>query len=55
MIETYERKSKFAELKAWCHLSKPHDFIEVTQWHNGEGVDVCINSSGEQRFSLTWG
>ena len=38
-------------------MSKPHDFIEVTEWHNGEGVDVCINSppEGEQRFSLTWG
>ena len=54
-IETYERKTKFAELGAWCHMSKPHDFIEVTEWHNGEGVDVCIDSNGEQRFSLTWG
>ena len=59
-IKTYERKTKFAELGAWpggawCHMSKPHDFIEVTEWHNGEGVDVCINSSSEQRFSLTWG
>jgi len=54
-IETYTRDSKFAELKAWDHFSKETDFIEVTEWHNGEGFDVNINSNGEQRFSLTWG
>ena len=48
-IETYERKANFAELESWCYIAKPHDFIEVTEWHNGEGFDVCINSDGEQR------
>jgi hypothetical protein len=51
----FDKESNKYVLFWWCHMSKPHDFIEVTEWHNGEGVDVCINSNGEQRFSLTWG
>ena len=54
-IETYERKAKFAELKAWCHFAKPDDFIEVTEWHNGEGFDAYISGNSEQRISLSWG
>ena len=54
-IETYERKAKFAELKAWCYLSKDHDFIEVTEWYNGEGFDIFLSGSSEQRVSLSWG
>jgi hypothetical protein len=52
MIKKYERVAKFAELNPYCHMSKPGDFMEVCEWQNGEGFDVC---SGEQRFALTWG
>lgn len=52
-METYNRKSAFTEMKDFDSLSKPHDFMEVTLWHNGEGFDVCV--SDEQRFSLSWG
>jgi hypothetical protein len=52
-MELYERKSKFTEMANYCHLCKPHDFMEVTEWHNGEGFDVVVSDS--QRFSLTWG
>lgn len=27
-------------------------FIEITEWHNGEGWDIAIN---ERMVSLTWG
>jgi len=54
-IETYERKAKFAELKPYCHFAKPNDFIEVTEWHNGEGFDAYISGNNEQRVSLSWG
>jgi len=32
------------------------DFLEVTEWTNGEGYDIHIlDSSGEKQFHLTWG
>lgn len=54
-IETYKRTTKFAEIKAWDFTAKEHDSIEVVEWHNGEGVDVHIESNGSTNFSLTWG
>jgi hypothetical protein len=41
------RKSLFASLEGAYH--KEGDFIEVTEWSNGEGYDVTIN---EKQFSL---
>lgn len=52
MISTYERKSKSLPLKPYCHFAKEHDFMELTQWANGEGFDVSID---EKTFSLTYG
>ncbi len=38
-------------------LAGRDDFIEVTEWVNGEGVDVDLHSkhSGDTKFSLTYG
>lgn len=55
MIEINKRTAKFTELKPYDFTAKDSDYMEVTEWTNGEGVDVTINSNGEQRFSLTWG
>jgi hypothetical protein len=51
-MKTYTRKSTFSELKPYDHLAKEHDFMEVTEWYNGEGFDVTIN---ERHFSMTYG
>lgn len=51
-MEVYNRKSVMANLKDFDHLSKEHDYIEVTQWNNGEGWDIFIN---ERHISLTYG
>ena len=51
-MEQYNRKTKMTQLKNYDHLAKEHDFIEVCEWYNGEGVDVTIN---EKHFTLTWG
>jgi hypothetical protein len=40
-------------LKNYDHLAKEHDFIELCEWHNGEGFDVTISDS--KSISLTWG
>lgn len=42
-IEYYQRKSVFAPMTDGWH--KDHDFIEVTEWKNGEGWDIEIAAS----------
>jgi len=54
-METYNKKSVFSELKEFDHLAKEHDYIEITEWHNGEGFDIDINSYSDKKISLTWG
>ena len=51
-IETYKRKARFAELKPYDPFADKDDFMEVCEWHNGEGFDVTINN---RVFSFTWG
>jgi hypothetical protein len=53
MIDTYQKLSKCLDLNAYCHHAKDHDFLELTEWHNGEGFDVT--KSGDKFFSFTWG
>ena len=43
-IDTYTRKAKFAELKPHDQFANADDFMEVCEWHNGEGFDVTINN-----------
>lgn len=47
-LEITQRKSIYSELDDTYH--KEHDFIEVTEWANGEGWDITI--SDKQQFSL---
>lgn len=54
-MERYKRKAVFSELKKFDIFAKDSDFIEVIEWHNGEGFDVEISSSLPERFQLTWG
>jgi hypothetical protein len=54
-IKNYTRKSVFIELKEFCYLSKKNSFIEMTEWKNGEGVDIVIASFQDRIIQLTWG
>jgi hypothetical protein len=54
-ITRYKLDAAFASLRTFDHLAKPDDFIEVSLWHNGEGFDVHLSSSGEQSIKLSWG
>jgi hypothetical protein len=54
-VQINSRKAIFSELAHYDHLSKPNDFIEVTEWSNGEGYDVEIATSLGSRFQLTHG
>ncbi len=49
------RKSLACELNKFCCMSKEHDFIEVTEWSNGEGWDIAISSNTDKNISLTSG
>lgn len=51
-IKLYNRKSIYADLNEFDFLAKKDDFIEITEWHNGEGIDITIN---EDIMALTWG
>ena len=51
-MELSNRKSVNDDLKKYCYLSKDGDFIEITEWSNGEGWDITIN---DRHFHLTHG
>ena len=55
-IEVSQRRALFAQLKPYCTLSGDNDYMEVTEWSNGEGYDIVIDrKSSTERFSLTHG
>lgn len=51
-MEIINRKSINDNLKKYDYLAKNDDFIEVTEWTNGEGIDISIN---DKQISLTYG
>lgn len=55
-IKVSNRRSVFAKLKDYCMHSGDHDYMEVTQWTNGEGFDIIIDRKRDrERFSLSYG
>ena len=55
-MKKYKRNATFQELQEYCNFSGKDDYIELTEWHNGEGFDVDISSKFENKqFRLTWG
>lgn len=51
-MEFNSRKSINDKLTKYDYLAKDNDFIEVTEWTNGEGYDIIIN---DKIISLTYG
>ena len=49
-----KRTARFVELHPYDPVASNNDFLEVTEWTNGEGFDVHL-SRGGQWLSLTWG
>jgi len=52
-MEKYKRKSVFENLMKYDTLANKDDYIELTEWNNGEGFDVDVN--GKTNFPLTYG
>jgi hypothetical protein len=53
--EYYLKKAMILPLIDFCILSDEHDYIEVTNWENGEGFDVDIYGKTSEKFQLTYG
>jgi ribosomal protein RSM22 (predicted rRNA methylase) len=51
-MEIKKRKTVFDDLNKYDYLSKENDFIEITEWSNGEGWDITLN---ERTIQLTSG
>lgn len=55
-METTNRKSINDRLNKYTYSSNNSDFIEVTEWTNGEGHDVVISTEfGEKHISISDG
>jgi hypothetical protein len=55
-IEVSKRRAVFSKLKPYCHHSGDNDYMEVTEWSNGEGFDIHIDRKRRsEKFSLTYG
>ena len=54
-MDKYKKKAVFSNLKKYDFNAGENDFIEVTEWKNGEGFDVDIVGKLSTRFQLTWG
>lgn len=55
-IEVSQRRAVFSRLKPYCHHSGDDDYMEVTEWGNGEGFDINIDRKrGIEKFSLSYG
>ncbi len=50
------RNTVWENLNKYCHHAKENDFVELTEWTNGEGIDVTVSSHNDNKiFSLTYG
>ncbi len=52
-MEITKRKAVNDSLKKYCIFAEDGDYIEVTEWSNGEGIDIDI--AGKKQISLTHG
>jgi len=49
-MDKYTKKAVFSNLKKYDFIAGEDDFIEVTEWKNGEGFDVDIVGKLSTRF-----
>ena len=55
-MEFSKRNSVSECLDKYCHMAKENDFVEVSEWTNGEGIDITISShESDKIFSVTHG
>jgi hypothetical protein len=47
-MESYKLNSIRENLRKFDYLAKEHDYIEVTEWRNGEGWNIDLNGMAIQ-------
>lgn len=52
-MERNNRKTISDSLQRYDIFAKENDFIEITEWTNGEGIDISLNE--KDVISLTYG
>jgi hypothetical protein len=54
-IESYKRKAVMCSLEKFDYACKEHSYVEVTEWHNGEGFDVNVSNHTDRTVYFTHG
>jgi hypothetical protein len=54
-LEKYNKKAVYCTLKDYDYLAKEHSYVEITQWNNGEGIDINVYNQSERVISLSYG
>jgi len=54
-VNVNNRTALSADLNDFCLFAKENDFIELTEWTNGDGFDIVISSHGDKSFSMSRG
>lgn len=44
-MEKYKINAISEDLRKFDYLAKEYDYIEVTEWHNGEGWNIDLNGT----------
>lgn len=44
-MEKYKINTISEDLRKFDYLAKEHDYIEVTEWRNGEGWNIDLNGT----------
>jgi hypothetical protein len=55
-IKFNQKLAVISEIKNYCYLAEDGDLMELTEWSNGKGFDLCIDRKNHlERFSMTYG
>jgi hypothetical protein len=54
-MEKYKRKAVFCHLKDYDFASKENSYVEITEWKNGEGIDINAYNYTDKTISISWG
>jgi len=53
-LEKYKRKAVFCNLKEFDFSCKEHSYIEITEWKNGDGIDINAYNYSDRTISISY-
>lgn len=54
-MEIYNKNAITDSLKKYDFTSVDNSFIEISEWKNGEGIDIFIDNYTQKFISLSYG